>query len=80
MKTPNLCLISILSQLKGCDKDFLTASEVSKLLKMTPRKVCLSILNGSMPIGAVTQPTADGEEWTCKVVKTRLIKWLQGEL
>ena len=75
---PNLILI--LNELENNTKDVLTASDVSKLLKMTPRKVCLSILNGSMPIGAVTQPTTDGEEWTCKVIKTRLIKWLKGEL
>lgn len=58
----------------------MTATEVAKLIGTSPRKVILSILNGTMPIGAAQAPETPDGAYNCTIIRERLEKWLKGEL
>ena len=58
----------------------MTATEVAQIIGTTPRKVILSILNGTMPIGAAQAPVNGEGCYNCTIIKERLDKWLKGEL
>ena len=58
----------------------MTATAVAKLIGTTPRKVILSILNGTMPIGAAQAPETPEGSYNCTIIKERFEKWHKGEL
>lgn len=54
-------------------------TEVAKMLGIAPMKVKSAIKNGTMPIGAVCKDDNSTKERTI-IIKTRLQRWLDGEL
>lgn len=52
---------------------------VAKMLGIAPMKVKAAIKNGTMPVGLVAKEEGKSLERTV-VIKTRLERWLDGEL
>ena len=52
---------------------------VAKMLGIDPNKIKSAIKNGTMPVGCVCQADGSSKERTV-IIKTRLEKWLEGEL
>lgn len=57
-----------------------TATEAARILGVSPATVLRGIENGSLPIGIAVRPETPKERWRCKVFRTRLVKYMKGEL
>ena len=52
---------------------------LAKMIGVDPNKIKSAIKNGTMPIGCVCQADGSSRERTI-IIKTRLERWLAGEL
>ena len=59
------------------DTELLKASDVAPMLKTTPSKLIAAMLNGTCPIGAVSESDKAAHERTrAIIIKRRLDAWL----
>lgn len=52
---------------------------LAKMLRVDPNKIKSAIKNGTMPVGCVCKADGSTKERTI-IIKTRLERWLAGEL
>lgn len=67
-------------QIMQDNKETYTATEAGKILGVSPDTVMKSIENGTMPVGISIRPECSHERWRCVVFRSRLMKYLKGEL
>ena len=60
--------------------DLVPLNEVAKALKWEGRRVCVAILNGTLPIGAAYAPQKEGEQYAARIPRERWEKWKSGNL